>query len=59
MADEKDCKLCQLKIKCFYRKNTKRRSLDVPIGADETNYSKALLEKFSRGSDALNKLVFV
>lgn len=45
MADEKDCKLCQLKIKCFYRKNTKRRSLDVPIGADETNYSKAMLEK--------------
>ena len=45
MADEKDCKLCQLKIKCFYRKNTRRRSLDVPIGADETNYSKAMLEK--------------
>ena len=45
MADEKDCKLCQLKTKCFYRKNTKRRSLDVPIGADETNYSKAMLEK--------------
>jgi len=45
MADEKDCRLCQLKIKCFYRKNTKRRSLDVPIGADETNYSKAMLEK--------------
>ena len=45
MANEKDCKLCQLKIKCFYRKNTKRRSLDVPIGADETNYSKAMLEK--------------
>ena len=45
MADEKNCKLCQLKIKCFYRKNTKRRSLDVPIGADETNFSKAMVEK--------------
>ena len=45
MADEKDCKQCSLKSKCFYRKNTKRRSLDVPIGAEENNFSKAMLEK--------------
>jgi transposase len=45
LADEKDCKQCSLKSKCFYRKNTKRRSLDVPIGADEDNYSKAMGEK--------------
>jgi len=43
LADEKDCKQCSLKSRCFYRKNTKRRSLDVPIGAD--NYSKAMGEK--------------
>ena len=45
MADEKDCKHCSLKSRCFYRKNTKRRSLDVPIGAEESNFSKAMLEK--------------
>jgi len=45
MADEKDCSQCSLKSKCFYRKNTKRRSLDVPIGAEESNFSKAMLEK--------------
>ena len=45
LADEKDCKQCSLKSRCFYRKNTKRRSLDVPIGADENNYSKAMGEK--------------
>jgi hypothetical protein len=45
LADEKDCKQCSLKSRCFYRKNTKRRSLDVAIGADENNYSKAMGEK--------------
>jgi transposase len=45
MADAEDCKKCALKNRCFYRKNTKRRSLDVPIGAEETNLSKAMLEK--------------
>ena len=45
LADEKDCKQCSLKSRCFYRKNTKRRSLDIPIGADENNYSKAMGEK--------------
>ena len=45
MADAKDCSRCSLKPRCFYRKNTKRRTLDVPIGADKTNFSKAMLEK--------------
>jgi transposase len=45
MADAKDCSKCSLKSRCFYRKNTKRRTLDVPIGADKTNFSKAMLEK--------------
>ncbi len=45
MADAKDCSRCSLKSKCFYRKNTKRRTLDVPIGAEESNFSKAMLEK--------------
>ena len=45
LANEKDCKQCSLKSRCFYRKNTKRRSLDVQIGADENNYSKAMGEK--------------
>ena len=45
MADAKDCSRCSLKVRCFYRKNTKRRTLDVPIGADKTNFSKAMLEK--------------
>jgi hypothetical protein len=45
MADAKDCSRCSLKRRCFYRKNTKRRTLDVPIGAEENNFSKAMLEK--------------
>jgi transposase len=45
VADAKDCKKCSLTKKCFYRKNTKRRTLDVPIGAEETNLSKKMLEK--------------
>jgi transposase len=45
MADAKDCSRCSLKSKCFYHKNTKRRTLDVPIGAEESNFSKAMLEK--------------
>ena len=45
MADAEDCKRCSLKSRCFYRKNTKRRSLDVPIGTEETNISKAMVEK--------------
>ena len=45
MADAKDCKQCSLKSRCFYRKNTKRRSLDVPIGSEKNNFSKAMMEK--------------
>jgi transposase len=45
MADEKDCSICSLKPRCFYRKNTRRRSLDVPIGAAKTNFSKAMQNK--------------
>jgi len=45
MADEADCSRCSLTHRCFYRKNTKRRSLDVPIGAASTNFSKAMQNK--------------
>ena len=45
MADENDCSSCSLTHRCFYRKNTKRRSLDVPIGAASTNFSKAMQNK--------------
>ncbi len=45
MADANDCSICSLKDRCFYRKNTKRRTLDVPIGAEKTNLSKEMLKK--------------
>ncbi|MGI9570142.1 MAG: transposase, partial [Desulfobulbia bacterium] len=45
MADFKDCASCSLTHRCFYRKNTKRRSLDVPIAAASTNFSKAMQNK--------------
>ncbi len=45
MADAGDCKKCSLKQRCFYRKNAKRRTLDVPIGAAKTNLSKAMVKK--------------
>jgi len=45
MADENDCSSCSLTHRCFYRKNTKRRSLDVPIGVASTNFSKAMQNK--------------
>ena len=45
MADVKDCSSCSLTPRCFYRKNTKRRTLDVPIGAANTNFSKAMQHK--------------
>jgi hypothetical protein len=34
-----------LKSRCFYNKTTKRKALYVPIGAEESNFSKAMLEK--------------
>jgi len=45
MADENDCARCSLTHRCFYRKNTKRRSLDVPLGTDKTNFSKLMQDK--------------
>ena len=45
MADANDCRRCTLKDRCFYRKNSKRRTLDVPIGAEKTNLSKAMVKK--------------
>ena len=44
-AVAKDCKACALKETCLHRKNAKRRSLNVAIGAAEDNFSKAMLEK--------------
>ena len=45
MANAQDCQPCSLKSRCFYRKNTKRRSLDVRIGTQVTNFSKAMQHK--------------
>jgi transposase len=45
MADENDCASCSLTHRCFYRKNTRRRSLDVPIGAEKSNFSKVMQNK--------------
>jgi hypothetical protein len=45
IANAQDCTSCSLKSRCFYRKNTKRRSLDVLIGAQITNFSKAMQHK--------------
>ena len=45
MADAEDCSRCPMKSRCIRRKNAKRRTLDVPIGAAENNFSKAMLEK--------------
>jgi len=45
MADADDCRKCSLKDRCFYRKDTKRRTLDVPIGTQKTNLSKAMVKK--------------
>jgi transposase len=45
MAEASDCKKCSLRERCFYRKNAKRRILDVPIGATKSNLSKAMTKK--------------
>jgi transposase len=45
MADEKDCSRCSLTHRCFYNKSTKRRGLYVPIGAEKSNFSKAMQNK--------------
>ena len=49
MADAEDCSRCSMKSRCIRRKNAKRRTLDVPIGAAENNFSKTMLEKVDSG----------
>jgi transposase len=44
-ADVKACRKCQLTSRCFYHKTSKRRVLYIPIGAEETNFSKAMQQK--------------
>ena len=45
VADLKDCQGCSLKRRCMRRKNAKRKTIDVPIGVAENNYSKAMAAK--------------
>jgi hypothetical protein len=45
IADVEDCGKCASKSRCFYNKTTKRRALYVPIGAEDTNFSKAMQNK--------------
>ena len=45
MADFADCRDCELINRCLRRKNAKRRTLDVPIGAEDNNYSKKMQAK--------------
>jgi hypothetical protein len=44
-AEETDCQDCTLKYRCLRRKNAKRKSLTVPIGVTQDNYSKAMAAK--------------
>jgi transposase/IS5 family transposase len=39
------CRDCTLKGRCIRRKNAKRKTLSVPIGVTEDNYSKAMAAK--------------
>ena len=45
VADMNDCQSCSLKRRCIRHKNAKRKTLTVPIGVTEDNYSKAMAEK--------------
>jgi len=45
MAQLTTCKDCRLKYRCLRRKNAKRKTLDVPIGMAENNYSKIMAQK--------------
>jgi hypothetical protein len=45
VADMNDCQSCLLKHRCIRHKNAKRKTLTVPIGVTEDNYSKAMAEK--------------
>jgi transposase len=45
VADLATCRHCRLKPRCLRRKNAKRKTIDVPIGVTEDNYSKAMSHK--------------
>jgi hypothetical protein len=45
VADEDDCKGCDLKVRCIRRKNAKRRYLNIPVGNVPGNLSKAMAAK--------------
>ena len=45
VADEQDCKGCQLRGKCLRGKNARRRYLNVPIGHVSGNLTKEMAEK--------------
>ena len=45
VADFATCRRCRLKPRCLRRKNAKRKTIDVPIGVTEDNYSKAMAHK--------------
>ena len=45
MANEADCKDCQLRTQCLSQRKSKRRSLHVPIGRVEGNLTKKMAEK--------------
>ena len=45
MANEADCKDCQLRSQCLSKRKSKRRSLQVPIGRVEGNLTKKMAEK--------------
>jgi len=44
-ADLATCRRCRLKPRCLRRKNAKRKTIDVPIGVTEDNYSNAMARK--------------
>jgi len=43
--EEKDCKGCELKVRCIRQKNGKRRHLSIPVGRVAGNLTKAMAEK--------------
>ena len=45
VADMNDCQSCSLKHRCMRNKNAKRKTLTVPIGVTEDNYSRAMAAK--------------
>ena len=44
-ADETDCRGCNLRNRCLRAKGGKRRSLNVPTGAEGINFSKQMVAK--------------